>query len=81
MGYAVVMAAEPVDPRGVVNALVDEYRTRCLWFLRSDYYPTTHEERLQVLGYIERYGDATAYQRASNLRLWLSQHSSEASAG
>lgn len=21
--------------------LVDDYRTRCLWYLRSDYYPAT----------------------------------------
>ena len=22
-----------------VNALIDQYRARCLWFLREDYYP------------------------------------------
>jgi hypothetical protein len=36
-----------------VNRLVDEYRHRCLWFLRSDYYPETDAQRLQVLEYIE----------------------------
>ncbi len=40
-----------------VDRLVDEYRRQCLWFLRPDYYPCTREERLRVLGYIERYGD------------------------
>ena len=62
-----------------VDALVDEYRTRCLWFLRPDYYPATTEQRLRVLGYIERYGDLAAYRRASALRQWLSRPSSEAS--
>jgi hypothetical protein len=26
-----------------VHQLVDKYRTRCLWFLREDFYPTTEE--------------------------------------
>jgi hypothetical protein len=28
---------------------VDEYRDRCLWFLRSDYYPARPEEAERVL--------------------------------
>ena len=47
-----------MDPRrleSLVNALVDEYRHRCLWFLRSDFYPSTDEERLRVLDYIQRH--------------------------
>jgi hypothetical protein len=31
-------------------AMVDDYRDRCLWFLRGDFYPRTLEERLRVLG-------------------------------
>jgi hypothetical protein len=64
-----------------VDALIDEYRARCLWFLRPDYYPTTTEERLRLLGYIERHGDLQAYRRASPLRQWLSRRSNAISAG
>ena len=64
-----------------VNGLVDEYRVRCLWFLRPDYYPSTPEERLRVLGYIERHGDREAFRRAATLKRWLSQNCSAISAG
>jgi hypothetical protein len=64
-----------------VRALVDEYRTRCLWFLRPDYYPSTPGDCLRVLGYIERRGDLEAFRRAATLRRWLSPPFSEASAG
>ena len=64
----------------MVNALVDEYRARCLWFLRPDYYPRTLEGRLRILGYIERYGDREAFQKAARVRRWLSHHSSAESA-
>jgi hypothetical protein len=63
------------------TALIDEYRSRCLWFLRSDYYPTTVAERIKVLEYIERYGDVDAYRRASDLKQWLLRNSSAPSAG
>ena len=59
-----------------IDALVDRYRGRCLWFLRSDYYPTTDAERLRLLTYIERYGDVAAYRQAGKLKRWLSQSSS-----
>ena len=39
-----------------VNTLVDEYRARCLWFLREDYYPRTTAEACRVLEAIERRG-------------------------
>ena len=64
----------------VVNRLVDEYRLRCLWFLRSDYYPTTDAQRLQVLAYIQRHGDHEAFRRAAEVRQWLSRTSSAPSA-
>lgn len=63
-----------------VHALVDDYRAQCLWFLRPDYYPATHEERLRVLDYVQRYGDRGAHVRAATLRQWLSQISSADSA-
>jgi len=64
-----------------INRLVDEYRVRCLWFLRPDYYPSTLEARLRVLDYIERHGDLEAFRRAARMRQWLSPDSSARSAG
>jgi len=56
-----------------LHELVNDYRTRCLWFLRPDYCPETPEEQLRVLSYIQKYGDQAAYIRAAHLRRWLSQ--------
>ncbi len=64
-----------------IRELIDEYRDRCLWFLRRDYYPTSPEEAEQVLRYIERYGDLEAFRRAARIRPWLSPPSSVTSAG
>ncbi len=58
-----------------IDVLVEEYRDRCLWFLRPDFSPTTNEEALRTLDLIERYGDRAAYQRSERLRKWLLQHS------
>ena len=74
------MEPGPDPTAAAVDALVDVYRSRCLWFLRDDYYPTTRDERLRVLEYIERYGDLEAHRRAGHLRRWLSQTSSAPSA-
>jgi hypothetical protein len=63
-----------------VDRLVDEYRVRCLWFMRPDYYPATQEERLRALSYIERHGDREAFIRAGKLRQWYSHRSSATSA-
>jgi hypothetical protein len=63
-----------------VNALADEYRTRCLWFLREDFYPQTPNDALRVLDYIERHGDVAAFQKAAPLKQWLLQNSSAPSA-
>ena len=63
-----------------IDVLVDRYRDRCLWFLRSDYYPATDAERLRLLTYIEQYGDVAAYRQAGKLKRWLSQSSSAPSA-
>ena len=63
-----------------LNGLVDDYRTRCLWFLRADYYPATREGQLRILDYVQRYGDRDAHVRAANLRQWLSRLSNANSA-
>jgi len=63
-----------------IAALVDEYRDRCLWFMRRDYYPRTDAERLRVLEHIARHGDVEAYRRAGRLKRWLSQNPSAPSA-
>ena len=59
--------------------LVDDYRTRCLWYLRSDYYPVTPADQERVLLAIERHGDVAALKRVAALRLWLSQASNATS--
>jgi hypothetical protein len=61
-----------------IDQLVDEYRDQCLWFLRGDFYPRTLGERLRVLGYIERHGDRSAFQKAAQARRWLLQRSRKA---
>jgi hypothetical protein len=66
-----MMSTPSNTPAEAVDRLVDEYRTRCLWFLRPDYYPATLEERLRVLDYIERHGDRDAFRKAAAVRQWL----------
>lgn len=78
------MPAEPPSPaelRAEVARLVDEQRSRCLWFLRPDYYPASDEEIERTLRAIERSGDQNAFRRARKLRQWLSPISSVKSAG
>jgi hypothetical protein len=64
-----------------LKRLVDDYRGRCLWFVREGYYPETREEVLRVLDAIQRYGDVEAFRRAGELRRWVSPPSSATSAG
>ena len=59
--------------------LIERYRLRCLWFLAEDFVPTTHEQTLQVLEYIERYGDREGFVQARRLKQWLSPSISEQS--
>ncbi len=68
------------DLRQQVNQLVDEYRDRCLWFLRKDYYPTDLQEVLRTLDYIRRYGDREAFRKAGTLYQSLSRDSERPSA-
>jgi hypothetical protein len=63
-----------------LRRLIDEYRVRCLWFVREDYYPQSVAEQMRVLDAIERYGDRSGFQRAVQLKKWLSLPSSEPSA-
>ena len=64
-----------------LRELVDEYRDRCLWFLRRDYYPATAEEARGVLDSIQRHGDRDGFRRAARIRQWLSHSSSATSVG
>lgn len=63
-----------------VRHLVDRYRTRCLWFLREDFYPANAEEAVRVLHQIERNADLDGFRSAARLRAWLSPTSSAPSA-
>jgi hypothetical protein len=72
------MADRALSP--ALHALVDDYRARCLWFLRPDYYPRTTSESLRVLDSIERHGDVAACRRASEIRTWLLRPSNATSA-
>lgn len=58
--------------------LIEEYRGRCLWFLRQDYVPSERSAQLRVLDSIERYGDRNAFIQTRELKQWLSLHSNEA---
>jgi len=58
-----------------IEKLVEDYRARCLWFLRPDYMPTSDDEILRALSLIERYGDRAGYQRAEEIKSWLLQRS------
>jgi hypothetical protein len=60
-----------------VRSLIDEYRERCLWFVRADYYPSTSDEILRALQWIRARGDKEAFQRARKIEEWLSRASSE----
>lgn len=70
----------PADAIGALHHLVDAYRSRCLWFLRPDYYPRHPAEIRRVLGWIEAHGDVEAFQRAADIRQWLSRSSNGKSA-
>ena len=64
-----------------VDELVGRYLIQCLWFLRRDYYPTTDDDRLRVLGYLEKYGDLEAFRLAAAIKPCLSPPSNATSAG
>ncbi len=76
-----LMEALSPEADAAVRELVDEYRSRCLWFLRRDYHPATVAEAERVLDAIQRHGDREAFRRAARVRPWLSRPSSATSAG
>lgn len=71
-----------LDPvlASAVRSLVDDYRERCLWFVRTGYYPSSREEILRVMHWIRAHGDQAGFRRAREIEQWLSRSSSEASA-
>jgi hypothetical protein len=75
------MRTAPALDDAAFRAFVDEYRVRCLWFLRQDYFPATAAECETVLRLIEQHGDRRAFVRAAEFRQWLSLPSSEHSVG
>ena len=74
--YERSMTSKDDNIRQQVNRLVDVYRNQCLWFLRTDYYPSSREDIIRVLDYIKRYGDREAFRQAGELYQWLSHDSS-----
>ncbi|MBY0493119.1 MAG: hypothetical protein K2Y23_02775 [Cyanobacteria bacterium] len=75
------MSRPPACTDVAFRQFVDQYRERCLWFLRDDYYPRTRAAREEVLRQIAQHGDRDAFRRAAEFRTWLSQSSSATSAG
>jgi hypothetical protein len=75
-----LMAALDQQIESAVHSLMDDYRERCLWFLRTDYRPHSPEEILRVLRWIRARGDREAFSRAKEIESWLSQRSSGTSA-
>jgi hypothetical protein len=79
IGYHMAMVEERAAV--AVRELVDRYRTQCLWFLRTDYYPQAPDEVERVFRLIEQYGDLDAFRRVTAVRQWLSPRSNATSAG
>lgn len=75
------MLTPSLEAEAALRDLVDEYRDRCLWFLRRDYYPATAEEAARALDSIQRHGDRDGFRRAAQVRQWLSLASSATSVG
>jgi hypothetical protein len=55
-GYDDWMTPGMLGEAETLRRLVDEYRVRCLWFLREGDYPETRAETWRVLDAIQRYG-------------------------
>ena len=63
-----------------VRTLVDQTRTASLWFVNDGFCPTTREQAVRALRWIERHSGREQYVQARQLRKWLSRTSSAASA-
>ena len=64
-----------------LTQLVTQYRSQCLWFLRSDYMPSNEADILRILRHIEKHADREGYKKARDLREWLLRISSGKSVG
>ena len=64
-----------------LRSFIARYRAQCLWFLKEDYFPSTPEETIRVLEYIERHGDREGFITARRMKQWLLRNSSAESAG
>jgi len=71
MDQAIETGTSMTDWREELARLIEEYRDRCLWFVRPDFMPATTEQILRTLDQIERYGDRAAYERAEAIKRWL----------
>ena len=65
--------------RPEIQALIQDYRLQCLWFLIPEFVPANPEQALRALYSIERYGDRRAFIRARELRACLLQSSNATS--
>jgi hypothetical protein len=68
------------EQKAAIDVLVEEYRARCLWYFRRDYFPADDAERWRVLSDIQRHGDRAGFLRAAEAKEWLSPPSSATSA-
>jgi hypothetical protein len=68
-----------MDRMAEIEALVEQNRVTCLWFLDAAFRPDTPAKAMQALESIVRHGSRDAFVRASELREWLLQASSSPS--
>ncbi len=57
-----------------INAIIDKYRSFCLWFYPKNWYPETHASAVRALNQIQKNGDVAAFKEASKALVWLSQN-------
>jgi hypothetical protein len=62
-----------------VRALVEQTRAASLWFVNDEFCPTTREQAVRALRWIEQRSNREQYVQARQLRQWLSRTSSAAS--
>ena len=64
-----VFYAQKIDDRirQELKHLIEQNRERCLWFLNPEYEPSTVEDALRILKYLQRYGNREVYTKARNL--------------
>jgi hypothetical protein len=79
-GKGVMAVGQETDITERLTPLAYKYRSRCLWFLREDFFPGNMREALLVLDDIEKHGDREAFIEARRVREWLSRISSASSA-